>query len=294
MTRKDYVVLSVASGAVALIAFVFPAQVIGDLSGLFGASPSYVLYELNMGPALAKDARSRQARPLTDPEAQQLKTSIRECGKPASELFCSIVENYAMKGEVHAQLIMGTMLDGQYPGSDKSQRAEWLKVAFAQGGLAILQQAFSKVESSYQAAGIATNGPGAPMAMYNPYQGSSASTRNPSSAYDPAMLASQPGVNSAHDYAVRQALLESAMQPRPDPLEFHSQPYAPPGTPPLPDYGQNSPTVQAPAIIANNPQPHILSPAGPQNYVDQNGTVYAGAGPHGVINTQTGEFSPTN
>lgn len=40
--------------------------------------------------------------------------------------------------------------------------------------------------------------------------------------------------------------------------------------------------------------PVILNPAGPRTYSDGNGGVYTQAGPHGVVNTGTGEFSPVN
>lgn len=40
--------------------------------------------------------------------------------------------------------------------------------------------------------------------------------------------------------------------------------------------------------------PTILNPAGPGLYSDPSGDTYTQAGPHGVVNTRTGEFSPTN
>jgi len=38
----------------------------------------------------------------------------------------------------------------------------------------------------------------------------------------------------------------------------------------------------------------ILNRSGPGTYSDSSGDIYAQAGPHGVVNTRTGEFSPTN
>jgi hypothetical protein len=40
------------------------------------------------------------------------------------------------------------------------------------------------------------------------------------------------------------------------------------------------------------PPPVILNPAGPGTYTSTTGDVYTRAGPHGVVNTETGEFSP--
>jgi len=40
--------------------------------------------------------------------------------------------------------------------------------------------------------------------------------------------------------------------------------------------------------------PVILNRAGPGTYSDASGDIYAQAGPHGVVNTRTDEFSPTN
>jgi hypothetical protein len=48
----------------------------------------------------------------------------------------------------------------------------------------------------------------------------------------------------------------------------------------------------APQIGAGSPE--ILNRAGPGTYSDGNGDIYTQAGPHGVVNTRTGEFSPTN
>jgi len=281
MARKDYVIFSIASGLVALVTFAFPAQVIGVFSGLVGASPSRVLYELNLGPALAKDARSRLVRPLTSPEIQELKTAIHECAKPISSLFCSIVEKYAMMGEVHAQLAMGTMLDGQYAGYDKSQRVDWLKVAFAQGGLEIFKHAIAQLQNSNQIAGDQGNGQAETLTMSSPNQGSYPTPQNGWPLNNPFASMPPPGQSSAYDETLRQVLLERAMQPNPQTPIFQSATNTMTSMPQISDSGQSQPT-------------RILTPAGPQTYVDQNGAVYAGAGPHGVVNTQTGEFSPTN
>ena len=40
--------------------------------------------------------------------------------------------------------------------------------------------------------------------------------------------------------------------------------------------------------------PIILNRAGPKSYSDGNGDIYTQVGPKGVINTRTGEFTPTN
>jgi hypothetical protein len=40
------------------------------------------------------------------------------------------------------------------------------------------------------------------------------------------------------------------------------------------------------------PGPVILNPAGPGTYTSTTGDVYTQAGPHGVVNTRAGEFSP--
>jgi hypothetical protein len=42
------------------------------------------------------------------------------------------------------------------------------------------------------------------------------------------------------------------------------------------------------------PNPVVLNPSGPRTYTDSAGGVYTQAGPHAVVNTQTGELIPTN
>ena len=286
MTRKDYVVLSVASGAVALIAFVFPAQVIGDLSGLFGASPSYVLFELNLGPALAKDAQTRLPRPLTNPEAQELAAAVRECGTTLKSNCLPTVGKYALMGEVHAQIMMGILSGAD--ASTKIGQAEavnWYKLAFQQGGRSILQGALARSENSAEIVG--DDG------------GRTAQTHDhvPLFGAQPGSAQIQPTTpmqltGGTQDDSLRQALLENAMKQPAGVPTYHAYPQTSAVAPVLPDTDQSS--ARSAAITANGQAPHILSPAGPQNYVDQNGTVFAGAGPHGVVNTQTGEFSPTN
>jgi hypothetical protein len=54
----------------------------------------------------------------------------------------------------------------------------------------------------------------------------------------------------------------------------------------------SSPEFGLPQASSNSPI--ILNPAGPGTYSDASGDSYTQAGPHGVINNRTGEFSPTN
>lgn len=51
---------------------------------------------------------------------------------------------------------------------------------------------------------------------------------------------------------------------------------------------------QASTRSVGDSSPAILNRAGPGTYSGGNGDIYTQAGPHGVINTRTGEFSPTN
>lgn len=62
-----------------------------------------------------------------------------------------------------------------------------------------------------------------------------------------------------------------------------------------PDYGSlGQLQVPPPVVPPLNFGPPVLNQAGPRTYSDSNGDFYTQAGPHGVINTRTGEFSPTN
>ena len=64
-------------------------------------------------------------------------------------------------------------------------------------------------------------------------------------------------------------------------------------------YGNSAASGNYTEGLGSTPQyeaapPAILNRAGPGTYSDGNGDIYAQAGPHGVVNTRTGEFSPTN
>ena len=81
---------------------------------------------------------------------------------------------------------------------------------------------------------------------------------------------------------------------------------APPSTPPMgarastdQAYGSEAASRRytspaAPSRPLDFGLPVILNRAGPGTYSDGSGNIYAQAGPNGVINTRTGEFSPTN
>ena len=64
-------------------------------------------------------------------------------------------------------------------------------------------------------------------------------------------------------------------------------------------YGSGSASQRYSDALGTAPQngagsPVILNRAGPGTYSDEGGDIYTEAGPHGVVNTRTGEFSPTN
>lgn len=53
---------------------------------------------------------------------------------------------------------------------------------------------------------------------------------------------------------------------------------------------QNGMVINRPS----SPEPVILTPSGPTTYTDGQGVTYARSGPHGAVNTTTGQFVPTN
>jgi len=307
MHRKDYAVFSVACGVVALATFIFPSQVVGIFTRPFGASPSYVMYELHLGPALAADARSRLAHPLTESELQELKTDIHDCGKPGTQSLCATVEKYAMKGEVHAQLAMGVMLDSQYAAFDNSQKFPWLRVAFSQGGLPILQQALANIEKSNQLISGQANNQAIDLqddraklleaAMNNPNMSfeQMQALLHPNQGAYPVQPIAPPAYSSAASAPtidINGNLNGSARQIPQMPIYSATAPNSPMPTyeaPPNP-----APPTPSPTYLVQSRPTRILTPSGPQNYTDQDGTVYTGAGPHGLVNTQTGQFIPTN
>lgn len=100
----------------------------------------------------------------------------------------------------------------------------------------------------------------------------------------PSPSMAYPGISQQSAYA--QSVEATAPRPIQPPPSVLDQPSA------SREYRQRQPQTSIPESGIGSTQ--ILNPAGPGTYSDGSGDIYAQAGPHGVDNTRTGAFSPTN
>lgn len=189
-----------------------------------------------------------------------------------------LLGKYALLGDGRAQSAIGSMYYfGMGLPLDRVEGVRWLALAAAQGtptDKATLADAINgrlewdRPEGAPQQ-GFAANIP--PIPSFDP--GASPSSR----AYADSVLARDRAIASALQRSAPMGARTSVDQAYED--EPASGRYIPPAAPSQP---------------LNFGSPVILNRAGPGTYSDGSGDTYAQAGPHGVVNTRTGEFSPTN
>lgn len=189
-----------------------------------------------------------------------------------------LLGKYALLGDGRAQSAIGSMYYfGMGLPLDRVEGVRWLALAAAQGtptDKATLADAINgrlewdRPEGASQQ-GFAANIP--PVPSFDP--GASPF----SSAYADSVLARDRAIASAVRGSAPMGARASTEQSYGSEPASRSYSGAQAG---LPQIGSSSPI--------------ILNRAGPGTYSDGSGDIYAQAGPHGVVNTRTGEFSPTN
>lgn len=191
-----------------------------------------------------------------------------------------ILGKFALLGDVRAQGAIGGMFYfGKGLPLDRDERIRWLQLAARQGGLperqalsAALSGAWEWDDSSAKP-GMAY-APSAPQApQYAPTLPVRTHSRN-GPGYDASMAYGTSGTISPTAPMGARASVEQA-------------------------YGSGSASRRYSDALGTAPQigagsPVILNRAGPGTYSNESGDIYTQAGPHGVVNTRTGEFSPTN
>jgi hypothetical protein len=208
----------------------------------------------------------------------------------------SIIGKYALLGDDMAQHAIGGMYAfGQGLPLDREEGLRWLALASAQGNLGAAEltatikatpgwerrvaalsaaaQANAEPEQSHAASGLVYSEGPFPAPQYDPNaipRGSAYAA--PNSAFSNS--AAPPIAGSGNAPMGARASIEQAYGSAPAGRRYSG---AQAGLPPI---GSSSPIV--------------LNRAGPGTYSDGSGDIYAQAGPQGVVNTRTGEFSPTN
>lgn len=226
----------------------------------------------------AENAATAPATPLQPQQLQELLEGIRFLIREQYEKAVPILSKYAHLGDARAQGMMGNVYYfGLGLPQDRSQALLWFRLAANQGSPSDLET-FSEAAKGT----LIWDGP--------TQQQTHPSLANVAS--DP-LNSSSPALAENNSNLVATAPLASYQQS--------------PGGLNLPPIGARASVNEA---YGNDPvrrigaaempssrrveDQTILNRAGPNNFSDQNGDTYTRAGPHGVINNRTGQFSPTN
>ena len=245
-----------------------------------------------LNPDLAARALSA---PLQDAEFDELLQGISYHAQARYGQAIPTIGKYAMRGDATAQTLIGAMYAfGQGMPIDRAEALRWLILAANQGDrgatqLAAQINATPDWERRAAALAYATNaGPDGSRPEAGPQHASRGSS--PSKEYDSRLLAQPPSYvgpsyGAGIPYSRGTAVSPSAsMGARASVEEAYGSGSA--------SRGYSSALTGVPS--GGDSSPVILNRAGPGTYSASNGDIYTQAGPNGVINTRTGEFSPTN
>lgn len=273
MTSKGLNTETVAVGVALLCGIIIwtPASTVTALQTYMhqlispGPNPDYLKAE-NASPSLVK--------PLQSADLQELLGGMRFLLSDQFEKALPILSRYANLGDPRAQWAMGSIYYfGLGLPQDRSQALQWFRLAANQGNP-------SDVDTLAQAAE-------GTLVWDKPSQQPAYSGSIPTYVAPPTALAQN-----------------NDMYAPPVPIPTHAQILSPSASPTI---GAFVPVVRSYGSEPSNriddsnmprparmQDPAILNRAGPNSFSDQNGGTYTSAGPHGVINNQTGQFSPTN
>ncbi len=241
----------------------------------------------------AEYAHSALDQPLSGEQFSELLRGIAAAHSNQPTEGIAVVGKYALLGDGLAQYVVGGLYAfGNGVSIDGEEARAWLELAAAQGhdGASQLAEVIEsnpdwEARASYLASlrqdrAIATD---QYVISTGPYLGRDASQAEHSDNRNSISETYLP-----RHSARREALLGEGFRSGHliDPMESSTR-YAPVG-------GQQSQTSIDLAPLDYGSDPLILNRAGPGTYSDQFGDAYVRAGPQGVINTRTGEFSPTN
>lgn len=191
-----------------------------------------------------------------------------------------ILGKFALLGDVRAQGAIGGMYYfGRGLPLDQAEGIRWLRLAARQGGLTERQELAAALSGTWQwddsgAEPAMASAPSAPQApQYAPTLPERTRSLN-GPGYEASMAYGTGGAISPTGPMGARASVEQA-------------------------YGSGSASRRYSEALGAAPQtgsgsPAILNRAGPGTYSDERGDIYTQAGPNGVVNTRTGEFSPTN
>ena len=281
-SKIDKTTLLTWTGAAALV-LVFSADarpVREFVKGLIGSPAASQPASLEIGELRAELAQPALFRELETGELEELFQGMNYHFHGRDAEAVPILGKFALLGDVRAQGAIGGMFYfGKGLPLDRDEGIRWLQIAARQGGLPERQALAAALSGIWQWDQSSTEpemayAPSAPQApQYAPTLPERTHSRN-GPGYDASMAYGTGGTISPTAPMGARASVEQA-------------------------YGSGSASRRYSDVLGTAPQigagsPVILNRAGPGTYSDTSGDVYTQAGPHGVVNTRTGEFSPTN
>lgn len=298
-----------AVGAVALAVTPIAEPIRKEIKGLFAAKTEPTLGAANLGELNAESAAPALTRPLQIDEQQELFRGMVAFLRNDFAVAVPIISKFAMMGDGRAQSAIGSMYYfGKGLPVDRTQALRWFAMAATQGNSTDRETLTAAVDGTLTWDDpVPSAFPGGRRevaqlepdnALTDPTPIRSRRAFDSFSSGDPmAAVPIRPIPSSADRYgngSASRGLLE-AMLANPDAGRSHQS-----VLPDDPRFDSSASreektataSAERPAIV--NRTPVILSPAGPGNYAGNDGDFYTQAGPHGVVNTRTGKFIPTN
>lgn len=248
--------------------------------GLIGAPAASQPDRIGPGELRAELAQPALFRELETGELEELFQGMALHLHSRDAEALPILGKFALLGDVRAQGAIGGMYYfGRGLPIDQAEGIRWLRLAARQGGLTERQQLAAALSGTWQwdDSGAEPEMAYAPRAPQAPQYVPTLPERT-RAGYGP-------GYEASIAYGTGGAISPTAPMGARASVEQA--------------YGSGSASRRYSDALGTTPQtgagsPLVLNRAGPGTYSDERGDVYTQAGPHGVVNTRTGEFSPTN
>ena len=286
--------VGVSLGLLAL-AFPEPLRLASDFTdGLLAVEENPDISVGGIDDLRAEFALAEAQRPLSKGELSELLQGMSLVNNARYDEGIAIVGKYALRGHGLAQYAVGSMYAfGNGLPVDGKEASEWLQLASLQGNSGASQLSeIVRNDPHWNARAIALARLRQSREEYSMEYGVAVGTHSTSYEVERNSY-SYPAANldaAEHDRSPRrEALMGDRFQSN-DNGDFVSDPWGGParfGPFRMPDMGSD---INTPSLDYGAPN-LILNRAGQGTYSDQHGDIYVQAGPNGVVNTRTGEFS---
>lgn len=272
-----------------------PLRLASDFTdGLLGVEEAPDISVRGIDGLRAEFALAEAQKPLSKDELSELLYGMSLVNNARYGEGIAIVGKYALRGHGLAQYAVGSMYAfGNGLPVDGKEAGEWLQLASMQGNSGASQLSeIIRNDPHWNATAIALARLRQSREDYSIEYGAVVGTHSTSHEVERNSY-SYPAANldgAEHDRSPRREALMNDRFWSNDNGDFASDPFGIParyGPFRAPDMGSD---INTPSLEHGAPN-LILNRAGQGTYSDQHGDIYVEAGPNGVVNTRTGEFS---